>query len=335
MKHIVFGGNGFVGTQLVSNLLAKGERVVSADIAHLRIEAEGALTRIPVDLTRRETLDAVPVEAGDMVYNLAAKMLSPLQVRGKRHDFFYPVNLHGVENILDRMEKAGASRLVQFTTDMIYGHTLDIPKRENARKEPLGHYGGSKLAAERLCEKWRAEKGFSISIFRPRLIIGPGRLGILSKLFKLIDMNLPVPMIGSGRNPYQFISVYDCASACEAAWRAGVPNAAYNLGSAEPPPVKQLLGELIREAGSRSFLLPTPASLVKLTLGLFDRVNLPIMDPEQYLIADETCILDTGAALRDLGWRPQHRDSDMLRAAYREYRASLARPGTTFSARVA
>ncbi len=33
--------------------------------------------------------------------------------------------------------------------------------------------------------------------FPPRLIIGPGRLGILEKLFKLINYNLPVPMIGS------------------------------------------------------------------------------------------------------------------------------------------
>jgi dTDP-glucose 4,6-dehydratase len=240
MKHIVFGGNGFVGTQLVANLAAQGEEVVVADTAAPSMQRDG-VTCVQIDLTRRETLDAVPIAADDMVYNLAAKMLSPLQIRAKRHDFFYPVNFHGVENILDRMGQAGAHRLVQFTTDMIYGHTHDIPKREDARKEPLGHYGGSKLAAEQLCERWRQTKGFNISIFRPRLIIGPGRLGILAKLFKLIDMNLPVPMIGAGRNPYQFISVYDCASAAEAGWRAGVPNRAYNLGSLNPPPVRQLL----------------------------------------------------------------------------------------------
>jgi dTDP-glucose 4,6-dehydratase len=333
MKHIVFGGNGFVGTQLVANLAAQGEEVVVADIAPAA-PREG-VTQVQIDLTRRETLDAVPIQPDDMVYNLAAKMLSPLQVRAKRRAFFYPVNFHGVENILDRMQATGAHRLVQFTTDMIYGHTHDIPKREDARKEPLGHYGGSKLAAERLCERWRAEKGFSISIFRPRLIIGPGRLGILAKLFRLIDLNLPVPMIGAGRNPYQFISVYDCASAAEAAWRAGVPNRAYNLGSNNPPSVRQLLGDLIREAGSRSILVPTPAPLVKLTLGLLDRLNLPLMDPEQYLIADETCILDTSAARRDLGWSPQHNDSDMLRAAYREYRASLATPAGRLAANAA
>jgi dTDP-glucose 4,6-dehydratase len=178
---------------------------------------------------------------------------------------------------------------------------------------------------------WR-EKGFNITIFRPRLIIGPGRLGILVKLFKLIDMNLPVPLIGSGKNPYQFISVFDCASAAAAAMLGGFPNREYNLGSDEPPAIKRLLGDLIADAGSRSILVPTPAFLVKATLTALDALNLPVMDPEQYLIADETCILDTSALKRDLGWKPMHRDEDMLKAAYREYRAGKASSATELKA---
>jgi dTDP-glucose 4,6-dehydratase len=45
------------------------------------------------------------------------------------------------------------------------------------------------------------------------------------------------------------------------------------------------------------------------------------MDPEQYLIADEECVLDVSKAERQLGWVPQLRDEDMLIAAYSEYRA--------------
>ena len=159
-----------------------------------------------------------------------------------------------------------------------------------------------------------------ITIMRPRLIIGPGRLGILAKLFKLIDANLPVPMIGSGKHPYQFVSVYDCAQASYLAAKYQCPNAAYNLGSKNPPSVRALLGSLIKAAGSRSVLVPTPGPLVKLTLATFDRINLPIMDPEQYLIADEYCVRDTTAIETDLGWRARHDDSAMLNAAYAEYR---------------
>ncbi|MGL4974695.1 MAG: NAD-dependent epimerase/dehydratase family protein, partial [Bosea sp. (in: a-proteobacteria)] len=216
----------------------------------------------------------------------------------------------------------GASKLVHFTTDMIYGHSVTVPQTEEHPTKPLGEYGESKLATEALCETWR-QRGMSISLFRPRLIIGPGRLGILVKLFKLVDLNLPVPMIGGGHNPYQFISVFDCASACQAAWRAGLPNSAYNLGSDNPPAVRDLLRQLIKHAGSRSFVLPTPAPLVKFALKSLDWIYRPLMDPEQYLIADEVCILDTSKAKRELGWVPQYNDTDMLLAAYSEYRRSV------------
>ncbi|TIL78936.1 MAG: NAD(P)-dependent oxidoreductase, partial [Mesorhizobium sp.] len=272
------------------------------------------------DVTDPASVASVGLKADDMVYNLSAKMLSPIQVRARRHEFFFPVNFHGTEHIMQAMDRAGVPKLVHYTTDMIYGHTVTQPMTEEHPVAPLGEYGWSKQKTEELAAEWR-KRGMSISLFRPRLIIGPGRLGILEKLFKLIEWNLPVPMIGSGKNPYQFISVFDCAEAARAAWKAGVPDEAYNLGSLNPPPVRKLLGDLIRHAGSKSILIPTPGWAVKRTLDLLDLLNMPIMDPEQYLIADEDCVLDVSKAERQLGWVPQYRDEDMLIAAYSEYRA--------------
>jgi dTDP-glucose 4,6-dehydratase len=323
MKHIIIGGDGFVGQRLAADLVEAGEQVIVADIANSGHALYRATPFVRIDVTAPETLRAIPLEPGDAVYNMAAKMLSPLQVRAKRRDFFWPVNHGGPTNILAWMEERGARRMVQFTTDMVFGHVIPgVRQDEDHPMAPLGEYGASKKAAEDVCRAYRA-KGFDITIFRPRLIIGPGRLGILAKLFRLIDANLPVPMIGSGANPYQFISVYDCASAAMAAWRAGFPNRDYNLGSDDPPPVRELLGALISHAGSRSILVPTPAFAVKRTLALLDALNLPIMDPEQYLIADEFCIRRTERAKAELGWSPAHRDSDMLNAAYAEYRKAL------------
>ena len=320
MRHIIFGGDGFVGRHLAPKLLADGHDVIVGDIVKSDLAHYRQARFVTCDVTDPGSVANVAVRPDDMVYNLSAKMLSPIQVRAKRHDFFFPVNYHGTENIIHAMDKAGAKQLVHFTTDMIYGHTVTYPMTEEHPVAPLGEYGWSKLKTEELAAEWR-RKGMSISLFRPRLIIGPGRLGILEKLFKLIDWNLPVPMIGSGRNPYQFISVFDCAEAARAAWKAGVPNEAYNLGSLNPPPVKKLLGDLVRHAGSRSILVPTPGWAVKRTLDLLDMMNMPLMDPEQYLIADEECVLDVSKGKRDLGWTPQYRDEDMLIAAYKEYRA--------------
>lgn len=322
MKHIIIGGDGFVGQRLAANLAAQGEHVVIADIARGAARGNDTLWHSRFDVTDPTSFASVKLKPDDVVYNLSARMLSPIMLRARRREFFWPVNHDGVRNILEWMESKGASRLVHFTTDMVYGHPRQVPTRESAPLQPLGEYSQSKLESEYLCEEWR-KRGFAITIFRPRLIYGPGRLGILSKLFKLIDCHLPVPMIGSGRKPYQFVSVFDCASAVEAAWRVGFPGKVYNLGSDDPPPKRKLLGDLIRAVGSKSILLSTPAPLVKAVLTSLDFINMLLMDPEQYLTADEVCILDTSAAKADLGWKPLHRDQDMLQAAYHEYRAGL------------
>lgn len=318
MRHVLFGGSGFVGQALTRDLLDMGEEVVVADIQK---PENDRVQYYALDITNRDAVLNFDIRETDMIYNLSAKMLSPIMPRAKRREFFWPVNHDGLGHLLERMEAVGSRKLVHFTTDMVYGHIHQTPTREDHPTEPLGEYGLSKLASENLCHKYR-ENGFQISIFRPRLIIGPGRLGILQKLFRLVDNHLPIPTIGSGRNPYQFVSVYDCAQAAWRAWKAGVPNSVYNLGSKDPPSIRGLLGRLVAEAGSYSLIVPTPAPAVKFVLDALDWANVPLMDPEQYKIADEVCIVDTTAAESDLGWQASVGDTDMLLAAYWDYRAA-------------
>ena len=323
MRHIIIGGDGFVGRHLAKDLLARGDEVVIASLHKSDLPIYRQAEFIPLDLREPEQVAALPVGPDDVVYHLAARMLMPIMPRRQREEYFMSVNYRGTETLLKHLHAKGCTRMVYFTTDMVYGPTQTVPKDEDHPRAPLGPYGESKFASEKLCEAYR-EKGMNIPIFRPRLIIGPGRLGILVKLFKLIERNLPVPIIGDGTNAYQFISVFDCASACVAAADKGLPNSAYNLGSVDPPSVNALLSGLIKEAGSRSFLLHTPAWAVKRTLGLLDRIGMPLMDPEQYLIADESCIVDVSRAERELGWQPRYRDDEMLHAAYREYKGMPA-----------
>ncbi len=321
-KHILIGGNGYVGQHLSVDLHQMGEDVLVADIEKSELPIYEKVPFQYCDITDEASLRKLEITPDDIVYNLSARMLDPIPKRAERRDFFWPVNYDGVKYLLEYMDKCGCKQLVHFTTDMIYGHSVTVPQTEDHEAAPLGEYGASKLATEPLADEYR-KKGFNITIFRPRLIIGPGRLGILQKLFKLVDYNLPIPMIGSGHNPYQFISVYDCADACVKAWKAGFPNEAYNLGSNNPPSIRKLLGRLISEANSKSFLLPTPAPLVKFALSSLDWLNIPLMDPEQYLIADEVCILDCSKAESQLGWVPRFTDDDMLISAYQSYHKKL------------
>ncbi len=325
MKHFIFGGDGFLGTELTKKLTARGEQVVICDLK--KTESSGIyeselVTYIEMDVTKKEDFDRVGLTADDVPYHFAARLLVPILPRGERTEYFWTALYDGTKNVLEYLESKGCHKMIYYTTDMVYGHTVHHPRFEDHPRAPLGPYGNAKLETEYLCEAYR-KKGFNITIFRPRLIIGPGRLGILEKLFKLVDANLPVPTIGSGKNYYQFISVSDCANAVICAVEKGIPNEAYNLGSLNPPTVNELLKKLIKRADSKSFLIPTPAFLVKFVLDILDRIGKPIMDPEQYLIADETCVLDVSKGEKELGWVPQDSDEAMLIAAYDSYREGL------------
>jgi len=323
MKHIIFGGDGFLGTELTKKLSAKGETVLVCDRKQTLssgIYSSPNVSYVEMNVTDKDSFKNInDVQNDDLVYHFAAELLVPILERSKRKDHFWQALYVGTENVFDFMQQHGLKRLVYFTTDMVYGHTQENPRYETHPRAPLGPYGEAKYQTELLCARYR-EQGFNIPIFRPRLIIGPGRLGILEKLFKLIDKNLPVPTIGNGKNYYQFISVSDCANACIKAVEAEFPNQEYNLGSLNPPTVNELLKSLINSTGSKSFLIPTPAPLVKFALATLDHMRMPVMDPEQYLIADETCVLDVSKAERDLNWVPADNDIDMLQAAYNDYK---------------
>ena len=256
---------------------------------------------------------------GDIVIHLAARQYHGKVPRENRREFFDSVNVEGTKNILAKMAADGAKNMVFFSTDMVYGLPQYLPVDIAHPKNPFGFYGESKVKAETICQDYR-EQGFNITIFRPRMIVGPGRFGILTKLFKLMDMNLPVPTIGSGKNCYQMVSVSDCADAILLAMEKGLPNREYNLGSKNSPSVRELLKEFIKQAGSHSFVLPTWGAGMKVALEMFEQLGLEIMYKEQYMIADKNYLVDTSNAEKELGWNPKDNDKDMLLAAYESYK---------------
>lgn len=314
MKYWIFGGCGFVGVQLTNTLRNHGENVLVCDVA----ASSNMDLSYKVDICDKRTLKCLPINKEDIVVNLAANQYHT-KVPKDRERFFFSVNTEGTANLLEVIYDKGCRNYIMFSTDMTYGRPIYLPVDCNHPQKPFGPYGRSKCAAEQICRKYR-EKGMNITIFRPRMIMGPGRAGILLKLFKLIDCNIPVPVVGSGKNHYQMISVFDCVSAVQCAIKKGIPNKEYNLGSESAPDVKTLLKSVIRNAGKHSIIIPTPGVLVKLTLRLLDNIGLTMMYPEQFMIADEEYILDITETKTDLGWQPKYNDADMLMEAYDNYK---------------
>lgn len=315
----IFGGNGFVGRYLSIELSKQDKNVTVVDIQEsLNSIIPKNVKYIKADIRNISEIRKIPFSSIDTVINLAANQYHT-KVPKDRHDYFFDTNTAGAKNILTAMKEKACRKLIQFTTDMTYGKPQYLPVDTRHPQNPFGPYGESKKACEQICREFRAE-GFSITIFRPRMITGPGRLGILKKLFKLIDLGLPVPTIGNGKNHYQMVSVFDCVSAILAAINKGVPSKEYNLGSSSSPNITNLLKGTIKAANSHSFVIHTPGKLVKAVLKFLDNIGLTIMYPEQFMIADEEYVLDISETEKDLDWHPKYNDEDMLIEAYKMYR---------------
>ncbi|MDY6859509.1 MAG: NAD(P)-dependent oxidoreductase [Pseudomonadota bacterium] len=329
MKHVLIGGNGFLGRETVRQILERGgAEIVVVDLPDSFVKfpkvANPRVTYVEADIAAPGALDGIALQPEDVVHHQATKLIIPNQPRFGRDAFFRVCAVDGTREVLAWMKRQGNRNLIFWSTDMVYGPAIQIPRPESHPRHPFGPYGRSKVAAEDIVNAAVAAGDITCTTFRPRLILGPGRLGILEVLFKLIDKGRPVPLIGPGENRFQFVSVSDCARASLLAADKGCPVGVYNLGSENSPTEYELMTEFIRRSGSRSRVIRTPGWLVKGILRGLNLFKIAPMDPEQFEIADLEVSLDISAAKRDLGWVPEHEDTDMLYAAYQSYRGGAA-----------
>lgn len=379
-KIVILGGSGFVGSEavklynniiesleknenlnkfsflndndmLVAHKLSK-TKIIILDIVESKL-VNHRVEYMKCDLDSKEFRDFVFLST-DIIIHLAAKMLQgKISLKDMKSHFQFNIDIMNV--ICEKMQNAGAKNIIYFSTDMVYGAPKYLPVDEAHPTNPFGEYGSSKLQSEKILQEFVEKFSFNASIFRPRMIIGAGRMGILTKLFKLIRLNLPVPLIGNGKNCYQMISVLDCAKAVIKSMLVNnatkhslnhssylnygggnlelnqdleskrtnslnVVNAVINLGSKNPPQVKDLLNEIIKYDKSRSFLVPTHAASIKFILSSLEKLHLPLMYKEQYSIADEHYMVDISNCKKIFSWEPQDNDIYMMKEAFKEYK---------------
>jgi dTDP-glucose 4,6-dehydratase len=318
MRYVVTGGSGFTGFYLCRALTNYGNQIVVFDQQKPSAELESQVHFVQGDVCSENDLQRLNLAPGDVVFHLAARQFhGEVPARG-RDAWFADVNARGTRAVIDAMRKGGTTDIIFFSTDMTYGRPQYTPVPANHPQNPIGPYGKSKKQAEQALLAAHEKYGLRCTIFRPRLIAGAGRLGILVKLFKLVRFGLPVPMIGSGRNRYQMVAVEDCVRAAILAMENGFPTGPFNLGSDAPPTVRELLGELIRRTGSHSILVPTPARPLQCALQCMDALGMPLLYPEQFAIADVDYILDTSKTRTALQWAPSRQDADIIFDAYRQ-----------------
>jgi nucleoside-diphosphate-sugar epimerase len=180
---IVFGGAGFIGTHLMTRLVASGNynRIVAVDIGKPRTRVDGVEyvhhdVRGPID----------PKLGGGMpadIFNLAAIHVTPGHPEG---DYYY-TNVMGAVNVC-RFAKETSSRNVIFTSSIsIYGPT-EAPLDEDATPAPVSAYGRSKLSAEAIHRLWQLEHpDRRLTIVRPAVIYGHHERGNFTRLSRLLE----------------------------------------------------------------------------------------------------------------------------------------------------
>src|SRR5690606_17420674 len=123
-------------------------------------------------------------------------------------------------------------------------------------------YGISKVDAEAACEVAR-KNGVDVTIIRPKTFIGTGRLGIFQILFEWIREGRRIPIIGTGNNRYQLLSVDDLVDAIFRSTTQPNQNETFNIGAKAYGTVRQDLNALLRHAGSGARLSPQPPWLAQ------------------------------------------------------------------------
>ena len=318
-RWILIGGAGLTGLKIAEELMKMNiskSNIIIADLKNTLIKINLQVTLIECDISK----NIIPkFKKDDVIIHLAARQYHTKIPKRNQLDWFREVNVVGTKNIINQCIKFNVKGLIYFSTDMVYGIPNYIPLNSAHPKTPIGPYGKSKLEAEMICIESR-KRGLPITILRPRLIMGKGRLGIMEKLFKAISLNRPVPLIGRGNNCYQMVSVEDCSKAAILSVKYNFPNCELNLGSEVGPNIKKLLNFLIHTVNSKSILIPLPAFPLKIILTILEKMGLPILHKEQYKIADKNYIVDISDTYSKIRWKPKQSDTDMIVEAYKHWK---------------
>jgi UDP-glucuronate 4-epimerase len=314
-RYLLTGAAGFIGAQVASELLARGDQVVGVDnlndaydprlkdwrLQRLRLHAAFHFERL--DISEPDGLTAVaglgPFEA---VINLAARAGVRASVRVP--ELYVRTNAIGALRLLELCTSQGIPKFVQASTSSLYGAHNPRPFREDADiSRPLSPYAATKGAAELLCHSFHALHGLDVTILRYFTVFGPAGRPEMSifRFIQWVEEGRPVVLYGDGQQERDFTYVDDIVRGTLAALRP-LGFEVINLGSDRPVTLKGLLEAIERITGKVARLdqRPDAPGDVRATWA------------------------DIGKAGKLLGWEPRVDLETGLRACVDWYRAERA-----------
>ena len=242
---LVTGGAGFIGSHYVRELVSGGfpawadaEVIVldkltyAGNLANLE-PVEGRFTFVHGDVCDAALLaDVVP--GHDVVLNFAAESHVDRSIASAGE--FVRTNVLGVQTLMQACLDAGVPRVVQVSTDEVYGSIETGAWDEEAPLAPNSPYSAAKAGGDMMARAYARTHGLPVSITRCGNNYGPYQYP--EKVIPLFVTNLmdgrTVPLYGDGGNVRDWIHVADHCRGIQTVAERGEPGEVYHIaGTAE------------------------------------------------------------------------------------------------------
>ena len=221
MRVLVTGGAGFVGSNLVLELVARGHAVrvldnFSSGQRHNLAGVQGDIELIEGDLRSYERVHHA-VRGCEVVFHEGALPSVPRSVQDPITTS--EVNVGGTLNVLLNARDEGVRRLVFASSSSVYGDAPGFPRREDAAPMPLAPYPVSKLAAEQYCRVFSSVYGLATVSLRYFNVFGRHQdpasqySAVIPRFISAMREGRPPTVHGTGRQSRDFTHIDDVVAA--------------------------------------------------------------------------------------------------------------------------
>ncbi|AQZ67299.1 dTDP-glucose 4,6-dehydratase [[Actinomadura] parvosata subsp. kistnae] len=247
---LVTGGAGFIGSHFVRNLHDGYVTVLDKlTYAGNRANLDGVRHEfVHGDICDADLLARV-VPGHDLVVNFAAESHVDRSIEGAAE--FMRTNALGTQTLLQACLEAGVPKVVQVSTDEVYG-SIDIGSwDESAPVRPRSPYAASKASGDLIARAYAITYGLNVSITRCGNNYGPRQYP--EKLIPLFVTNLlrgrKVPLYGDGGNVRDWIHVEDHCAGIRLVAEKGEPGEVYHIAGTAELTNKELTARLLEACG--------------------------------------------------------------------------------------
>ena len=253
MKYIVTGGAGFIGSNIVKKLVARGDNVVVIDNLNTGKEENLSSVKDKIIFLKDDILNVDLLEQHtneiDGIFHQAA--LASVQDSFSKPEEYNNVNVNGTENIL-KLAKKNDFKVVYASSSSVYGNPEKIPISESDSKNPINPYAETKLKKEGLAVKY-SQIGVKVIGLRYFNVFGKGQskeyAGVLKLFLERIRDQLPPKINGDGTQFRDFVYVEDVADANIMSMDSDVNHEFFNVGTNTSITILQLAKTIIESAG--------------------------------------------------------------------------------------